>query len=83
MYNWEPTLPIDVKYSLVGIKENESERPFDKETFDAMLATAISMRAKIHQTAGENSCLAQEKQGRNYNRRYQVPNKIKVGQKCL
>ena len=34
MYNREPTLPIDVKYSLVSIEGNESERPFDKETFD-------------------------------------------------
>ena len=38
---------------LVGIEENESEHPFDKETFDAALTTAISMRANIHQTAGK------------------------------
>ena len=61
MYNWEPTLPIDVKYSLVGIERNESEHPFDKETFDTVLTTAISMRANIHQTADENICSAQEK----------------------
>ena len=61
MYNRDPTLPIDVKYSLVGIEGNESECPFDKETFDAMLTTAISMTANIHQTAGEKICSAQEK----------------------
>ena len=83
MYNREPTLPTNVKYSLVGIDGNESEHPFDKETFDAVITTAISMRANIHQTAGENICSAQEKQRRDYNRRHQVPNKIKVGQKVL
>ena len=41
------------------------------------------MRANMHQTTGENICSAQEKQRRDYNRRYQVPNKIKMGQKVL
>ena len=68
---------------LVGIEENESEHPFDKETFGAALTTAISMRANIHQTAGKIICSAQEKQHRDYNSRHQVPNKIKVGQKVL
>ena len=36
------------------------------------------MIADIHQTADENICLAQEKQRRYYNRRYQVPNKIRI-----
>ena len=75
----DKTLPIDVKYSLVGIEGNESEYPFDKETFDAVLTTAISMRANKHQTA----CPAQEKRRCDYNRRRQVPNKIKVGQIVL
>ena len=39
------------------------------------------MRGNIHQTAGKNICSAQEKQRHNYNRRHQVPNKIKVRQK--
>ena len=51
MYNWEPTLPIDVNYNLVDIEGNG-------------ISTAISMRANIHQTAGENICSAQEKQRR-------------------
>ena len=76
MHNQEPTSPVDVKYSLVGTEGNESEHPFDKETFDAVLTTAISMRASIHQTAGENICSAQEKPRCDYNRRHQVPNKI-------
>ena len=79
----EPTLPVNVKHSLVGIEENESEHLFDKETFDAMLTTVLSIRANMHQTAGENICSAQEKQHRDYNQRHQVPNKIKVGQKAF
>ena len=55
--------------------------PFDKEAFDAALTTAISKRANIYQKAGENICLAREKQGRDYNQYHQVPNKIKVGEK--
>ena len=54
MYNREPTLPIDVKYSLVDIDGNESECAFDKKTLDPVLTSTISMRANIHQTAGEN-----------------------------
>ena len=80
IYNREPTVPIDVKYSLIGTEGNENEHHFDTETFDAVLTNAIFMRANIHQTAGENICSAQEKQSRDYNRRHQVPNKIKVGQ---
>ena len=44
VYNWQPTLPINVKYSLVDIEGNESEHPFDKETFDALLLTTISKK---------------------------------------
>ena len=69
MYNWELTLPIDAKYSLVGIEGNESEHPFEKETFDAILTTAISMRANIHHAPGENICSAEEKQCSDDNRR--------------
>ena len=50
-YNWDPTLLIDV---------NKSEHPFDKEMFDVVLTKAISMRANIHQTAGESICWVQK-----------------------
>ena len=41
------------------------------------------MSANVHQTSGENICSAQDKQRRDYNRRYQVSNEIEVGQKVL
>ena len=37
IYNREPTLPVDVRHSLIGIEGNGSEHPFDKETFDTCL----------------------------------------------
>ena len=81
MYNRELHLPIDVKYSLVGIEGNESEHRFHKEALDAVLTTTISMRKNIHQTAGGNILSAREEQRLDYNRRHQVPSKIKMGQK--
>ena len=83
MYNWEPTLPIDVKYSSVGIEGNQSEHPFHKKRFDAVLTTSISMGENIHRTADENICSEQEKQRRNYNRRRHMPNKLKRVKKCF
>ena len=83
MYNLEPNLPIDVKYNLVDIKGNENGYPVDKETFDAVFTTVISIRVNIYQTAGEIICSAQEKQRRDYNRCHQLTNNLQVGQKVL
>ena len=55
---------MDIKYNLVDIDGNECEHPVDRETFDAVLTTGVSMIANIHQTAGENICSAQEKKRR-------------------
>ena len=76
LYNREPTLPIDIK--LVG-----EEEPFDRETFDSVLSRTITIREGIHQTAGENIKAAQKKQKRDYDRRHQVPNVIRVGDRVL
>ena len=81
-YNQGPTLPVEVKHSLVDIEGNESERPFDKETFDAVFTTEISMTANIHQTAVENISSAQEKQRRDYNRS-QYLTRLKWVKKCF
>ena len=79
MSNREPTISIDVKYNLVRFKGNESEHPFDKETFDAVLTITISMRPNIYQTAGKNSFTAQKQQRRDYNRCHPVPNEVQIG----
>ena len=39
MYNRDPLLPIDVKHNLLPCGEGQD--PFDKETFDAVLSTAL------------------------------------------
>ena len=48
-----------------------------------MLKTAISIRANIYHTAGENNCSAQKKPRRDHNRCHQVPIRVQVGQKVL
>ena len=80
-----PTLPVNIKNSLVDIEGSENEHPLDKETFNADLTTVISMRANTHQTPAEYTCSAHthKKQHRDYNRLHQVPNKIKVDQKVF
>ena len=84
MYNREPTLQIDVKYNLVGIEGKESDTlSTRKRLMPCLHTTAISMRVNIHQTASKSICSAQEKQRHDYNRRHQVPSKIKAGQKVL
>ena len=59
--NREPTSPVDVKYNLFDIDGNESEHFFNKERFDAVFTTAISMKASIYQVAGENSICSVQK----------------------
>ena len=46
--NRKPILPINIKYDLVDIEVNDSEQPFDREIFDAVLSTAMSMREQVH-----------------------------------
>ena len=41
------------------------------------------MRINMQQTTGKNICSAQEKQRHGYNRRHQIPDKIKMGEKVL
>ena len=61
----------------------EVDTLFNKERSDAVPATAISIKANIHQIVGGDICSKQDKQRCNYNRSHQVPNKIKVGQNML
>ena len=82
LYNHEPILPIDIKYALVN-EGNDSEQPFDKETFHAVLSSSKSIQEEVYQVAGENILCAQEKQQRNYNRRHTVPKTIKIDQSVL
>ena len=42
-YNREPILPIGVKFNLADRKNDDIE-PFDRETFEAILASATTIR---------------------------------------
>ena len=79
-YNRESTLPINIKFGLSNVEEKPNDEPFDKEMFDALFSTVISITKKGHKTGGENFRHAQVKQQRGYNRRHQLPNNIKEAQ---
>lgn len=83
LYNREPTLPIDIKHNLFHNVDDSTDEPFDKQTFDAVLSNAISMREKVHQEVGENIQSAQKIQERDYNRLHQLSNIVIVGQNML
>ena len=61
LYSWEPTLPINIKLDLVDAERKAQWQTIFKETFDAVLSTAIFIREKVHQTSGENIPHAQAK----------------------
>ncbi|XP_065667732.1 uncharacterized protein LOC136088021 [Hydra vulgaris] len=82
LYNREPTLPVDVKYRMVDIKKHDIES-FDRETFDAVLTSFISLREKVYHTAFKNIQTAQNKQQKDYNKRYQAPHLIGINDKVL
>ena len=52
MYNRDPVLPIDVKHNLLLCGEGQD--PFDKETFDAVLSTALKIREAVTDEVAEN-----------------------------
>ena len=60
IYNRDPVLPIDVRFSLAEREVNEAE-VFDEETFKTILASAIRIRRKIHESATSNIQRAQDK----------------------
>ena len=68
---------------MVNVDEKYGDEPFYKETFYDVSSTAISMRGKVHQTGGKNVRHTQVTQQRDYNRRHQVSNNIKAGQKVI
>ena len=60
LYNREPILPIDVKFNLADRKNDDTE-PSDRETFEAVLASATTIRGETHEFASNTIKKAQEK----------------------
>ena len=82
MYNRQPVLSIDIQYNLNTTNDaDEFEYLFNKETFDTMLSTTLSLRQNAHQKAGENIIKAQKKHQRDYNRRHTLPTSFKIKDK--
>ena len=52
LYNREPVLPIDVKYKLSSTEN--SDEPFDKDIFDAVLVSSNIIREEVNRQASEN-----------------------------
>ena len=82
MYNREPVLPVNLKYGLNPEPASSSD-PFDQDMFEAVLSSANTIRADIHEAAGRNIKKAQEKQKRDYVRRHLSSTKVKAGDKAL
>ena len=78
----QPVLPIDVKFSLAGKEVNETE-VFGKETFEAILASATSLRRKTHESATSNIRKDQGKKKKDFDSRHLFNSKIEVGDLIL
>ena len=86
MYNRHPVLLIDIKYDLIdGTANNDFESdPFDIETFQAVLNSAVSIREATHHQASRNIEKAQAKQQKDYNNWHRTPKAaLPVGSKVL
>ena len=59
MYNRDPVLPIDIKHNLLPCGEGQD--PFHKETFDAVLSTALKIREAVTDEVAENILKSTEK----------------------
>ena len=54
MYNREPVLLVDLKYGLNSEPASLHDDPFDQDMFDAVCASASTIRVDIHEAAGRN-----------------------------
>ena len=77
IYNIDPVLPIDVKFSLTEREVNETEA-FDEETFEAILASDSCIPGEIHESAIGDIRKTQDNQMKDFVRRHLSNSKIKV-----
>ena len=48
-------LPIDVKYKLSSKENSDPNEPFDKDIFDAVLASSNIIKEKVDKQTGEKA----------------------------
>ena len=83
MYNWELVSPIDLKYGLNYQPACSYDSPFHQNMFEAVFASANTIRVDIHEAAGRNIKKAQEKQKRVFDPRNLSSTNVKVGDRVL
>ena len=83
MYNREPVLPVDLKYGLNSEPASSYDGPFHQDIFEAVLASAKTIRVDIPEAAGRNIKKAQEKQKRDFDRLHLSSTNVKVGDRVL
>ena len=62
MYNREPVLPVDLKNGLNSELASSYDDLSDQDRFEAVFASANTIRVDIHEAARRNIKKAQEKQ---------------------
>ena len=83
MYNREPVLPVDLKYGLNSEPASSYDDPLDQVMFEAVFASAKTIRVDIHKAAGRNIKKAQEKQKRDFDRWHLSSTNVKVRDRVL
>ena len=78
IYNRQPCLPIDVKYTDI-LNGDNYEPVYDKEVFQK----ALQMKRGIEEKAMNNIVFSQKKQKLDYDRKHATSSKFVVGQKIL
>ena len=83
MCNREPVLPVDLKYGLDSEPASSYDGIFNQDMFEAVFASANTIRVDIHEAAGRNIKKAQEKQKRVFDPRNLSSTNVKVGDRVL
>ena len=83
MYNREPVLPVDLKNGLNSELASSYDGLSDQDRFEAVFASANTIRVDIHEAARRNIKKAQEKQKHDFDYRHLSSINVKVGDRIL
>ena len=83
MYNREPVLPVDLKNGLNSELASSYDDLSDQDRFEAVFASANTIRVDIHEAARRNIKKAQEKQKHDFDYRHLSSINVKVGDRIL
>ena len=83
MYDREPVLPVDLKNGLNSELASSYDDLSDQDRFEAVFASANTIRVDIHEAARRNIKKAQEKQKHDFDYRHLSSINVKVGDRIL